>query len=146
MVWTPFGADKTGASTINAADLLTFLTNNLLALKAHHDASTGVHGAAASAHVTGAIKAGLHIEAHRTADATITWTLEGTTDLNILWTNPVSEVLTIQHGFELVSGSPTIPKDCIQAYGLTGCTWRLHLDGATNPTVVRGHVIAVLRT
>lgn len=137
MAYTPFGANKIAANTISGADLNTYLRDNLLAEKAHHDANSGVHGIDAANYVMGHWSGHHRIEGHRGDEVSGA----GGKDVNFTWGIAYASPPLVLHSIEWISGDATIGWDiCLTDVTTTGCTLHFTITGDGH---WRGHVIAI---
>jgi len=123
MAWTSFGSDKTGASTISAAELNTYLRDNLLALKAHQANTTGQHGINAATHITGANAPGMHIEGHRSAHQY--YTGAAAFDMTFTWDNAFTTLTAVISTFEREYGGGGNAGVALKSSSNTGCVGRI---------------------
>jgi hypothetical protein len=125
------------ADTITGAELNTYLRDNLLAEKAHHDANSGVHGIDAANYVMGCWAHHHRIEGHRSAEQSGA----GGKDVNFTWDIAYASPPLVLHSIEYISGDATVPLDiCLTAVSETGCTLHFSVTGDGH---WRGHVIAI---
>ena len=132
MAWTNFGADKDANSTISAADLNTYVRDNLLALKAHDDQAGGAHGINAANYLIGSIYASGWWEAIIATGTT------NTNDVNVItvtWVKAYTAYLLFvkyaREDYGQALGDPDLPegqrdRHCMTAASTTGCQISVH--------------------
>jgi hypothetical protein len=134
MAYTAFGADKGGADTISAADLNTYLKDNLVALLAHDSATAGVHGINAANYLIGSAYSGAWWEGIIAAGTTNT---NDTFDITFTWVKAYTALLFCKYAREdygQALGDPDLPegqrdRHCMMAASTTGCTVSVHQNG-----------------
>jgi hypothetical protein len=125
MAYTAFGADKAAGGTISAADMNTYLRDNLIALKAHNDDTAAVHGLHASTYMAGAAYSARRLEGMRSAE---TGGGGGDYDVTFSFGTTYTNVFAIIHSIEGVVEGGFLLNGRITSRSNSGCTVRVHSD------------------